>query len=135
MSVTKRTLQGEALVASNGDTPTSAVQIPAVPSDGAFSFSGTLIAVDAAAAPSTRFSVTYFIQWAGTSQGGDITRNVYSAVSTLPGDGGSAQGFAPGNLLGVLGDLGFTLALPGISGKTVKWAWSIDVVQTDLVVP
>jgi hypothetical protein len=127
MNVTKRHIEGATTIpATAGATATRSIVIPLLPARGAWVITGTVQALcaDAAFPP-----VTFFPQFTGRCVDGIATLNSTGAIPTQPVDGGEDQGFQPGGLALVGSDRGLQLeiALTGVAGVAVIWAWDLDV--------
>ena len=126
-TVQKRCVEGLVVVA--GATPTGAITIPVLPKDGAWSLSGHVIAVDES---TPRSSVTFFPRLSGTCAGGVVTQNNTTKISSQPSDGGRAQTWEPGGLTVTIMGQQLEIGVTGIDGKTLAWAWSLDLVVVTL---
>jgi hypothetical protein len=126
-----RHISGTASVAIVQGAPTAIVQIPLFPVDGAFSVSGTLIAVDTGQ-PAVRLSVGYYVQIHGPTQAGEIGNSINANITTLPSDGGAGQGWNPGALVISNETLQLQIGVHGIPEDTIAWGYSLDIVQVCL---
>jgi len=112
-----------------GNTPTRAIVIPLLPMDGAFSVSGTILAVDDA---TPRSSVEFYPRFGGNVVAGNATENDNAGPATQPQDGGTAQAWAPAGLKTSIKGRQLEIILTGIDGKTIAWAWALEVVTIAL---
>ena len=129
MTVAKLHIEGSTkILAPAGATATRSIVIPLLPAQGSWAITGTVQAVRA----DGQFGpVTFFPQFTGGCVKGNAIMNA-SAIPTLPADGGEEQRFAPGGLTLVGSDQGLQLeiALTGVGGVAILWAW--DLVVTTL---
>lgn len=121
-NVQQRHLEGVFSVA--GATATRAITLPALPKDGAWSLSGHVIAVDEA---TPRSSVTFFPRLSGACAAGVMTQNNTTKMSMQPSDGGRLQTWEPGGLTVTITGQQVELQVTGIEGKTLVWAWALDL--------
>lgn len=126
-TVQKRCVEG--LVVVTGATATRAITIPVLPKDGAWSLAGHVIAVDEA---TPRSSVTFFPRLSGTCTAGVVTQNNTTKISSQPSDGGRAQTWEPGGLTVALTGQQLEIEVTGIDGKTLAWAWALDLLVVSL---
>lgn len=127
MNVAKRHIEGATTIpAAAGATATRSIMIPLLPTRGSWVITGTVQALraDAAFPP-----VTFFPQLTGMCVDGITTLNSTGAIPTQPIDGGEAQRFEPGGLTLVGSDQGLQLeiALTGVAGVAIVWAWDLEV--------
>jgi hypothetical protein len=112
-----------------GNTAKRAIVVPLLPMDGAFSISGTILAVDDSA---TRFSVEFYPRFGGSVVAGKVTENSTGAPAAQPQDGGTGQGWAPGAPKATITGRQLEVTLTGIDGKTIDWAWDLEVILFSL---
>jgi hypothetical protein len=127
MNVQKIPVRGTSQTA--GNTPKRAIVVPLLPMDGAFSISGTILAVDDSA---TRFSVEFYPRFGGSVVAGKVTENDTGAPTAQPQDGGTGQGWAPGAPKTTITGRQLEVTLTGIDGKTIDWAWDLEVILFSL---
>ena len=126
-TVQKRCLEG--MVAVTGATATRAITIPVLPKDGAWSLSGSVIAVDEA---SPRSSVTFFPRFSGACSAGVATQNNTTKITSQPSDGGRTRTWEPGGLTMTITGQQLEIEVTGIEGRTLVWAWSLDLLVVSL---
>ena len=127
MSVTKRHIEGVTTIpAAAGATATRSIVIPLLPANGSWVITGT---VQALRADTTFPPMTFFPQFTGMCVNGVATLNSTGEIPTQPVDGGGDQRFEPGGLAVAGSDQGLQLeiALTGVAGVAVIWAWALDV--------
>ncbi len=127
MNVATRHIEGVTKIpAAAGATATRSIVIPLLPANGAWVITGTVQALraDAAFPP-----VTFFPRFTGRCVNGVATLNSTGEIPTEPVDGGEDQRFEPGGLAVAGSDQGLQLeiALTGVAGADVIWAWALDV--------
>jgi hypothetical protein len=137
MNVAKRHIEGSMTIGgAAGGSPTRAIMIPLLPSQGAWVVTGV---VQAVRADGRDGPVTFFPRITGTCSDGLAIPNSTGQMPTEPVDGGLAQGFAPGGLSLVGADaqgLQIEIALTGVAGVAsvagvpsvaICWAWDLEV--------
>jgi hypothetical protein len=127
MHVQKIPIQGTSQTV--GHTPKRAIAIPLLPADGAFSITGTILAVDDS---TTRSSVAFYPRFGGSLVAGKATEDDTGAPDAQPRDSGGAQGWAPGAPKPSITARQMEILLTGIAGKTIYWAWDLEVVLLSL---
>jgi hypothetical protein len=105
---------------------TPIIQIPLLPTDGSFLITGSILATQTGQ-PSERFSVAYNIQLAGPMQGGEVLGTTALVKTTIPTDGGTSQGWAPGPIGFPNTGRNMTLSVVGIVGQVIAWSWDLTV--------
>lgn len=132
----------EGTVTATGAAPLRAISIPLLPTDGSWSITGHLIAVNTA---TPRQSMTFYPQFTGVCEGGVVTNNsptngttnttpTTTATSFVPTNPAtkSKSPWAPGGpALAVTGQQ-VEVELTGIDATTIVWAWSFEVVVVAL---
>ena len=126
-TVQKRCLEG--MVAVTGATATRAITLPVLPKDGAWSLAGSVIAVDEA---TPRSSVTFFPRFSGACSAGVATQNTTTKITSQPSDGGRTRTWEPGGLTMTITGQQLEIEVAGIEGKTLVWAWSLDLLVVSL---
>ena len=127
MNVMKRHIEGATTIpAAAGATATRSIVIPLLPANGAWVITGT---VQALRADATFPPVTFFPRFTGMCVNGVATLNSTGEIPTEPVDGGEGQRFEPGGLAVAGSDQGLQLevALTGVAGVAVIWAWALDI--------
>ena len=128
MNVTTRHIEGSTAIAgSAGGIPTSSIAIPLLPGQGSWAVTGVIQAVRA---DGKHGAVTFFPRIGGSCFNGLATSNTTEMMPIEPVDEGAAQGFQPGgvSLVGAKGQgRQVEIALEGVAGVAVCWAWSLDV--------
>jgi hypothetical protein len=128
MNVAKMHIEGSMTIGGTaGSSPTRAILIPLLPSQGAWFVTGVVVA---ARADGRYGPVTFFPRVTGACSDGLAISNSTGQMPSEPVDGGLAQGFAPGGLSLVGADaqgLQVEIALTGVAGVAVCWAWDLDV--------
>ena len=128
MNGTKMHIEGSITIGgATSGSPTRAIMIPLLPSQGAWVITGTVVA---ARADGRYGPVTFFPRVTGACSDGLAIANSKGQMPTEPLDGGLAQGFQPGGLSLVGADaegLQVEIALTGVAGVAVCWAWDLDV--------
>ena len=127
MNVATRHIEGVTKIpAAAGATATRSIVIPLLPTQGSWVITGTVQALraDAGLPP-----VTFFPRFTGRCVNGVATLNSTGEIPTEPVDGGEDQRFEPGGLAVAGSDQGLQLeiALTGVAGADVIWAWALDV--------
>ncbi|MEP7126319.1 MAG: hypothetical protein ABJE95_35635 [Byssovorax sp.] len=134
MNVAKRHIEGSTTIGgAAGGSPTRAIMIPLLPSQGAWVVTGV---VQAVRADGQYGPVTFFPRITGTCSGGVAIANSTGPMPTEPVDGGLAQGFEPGGLsLAGAGAQGLQLEIEltgvasvvGAPGVAICWSWDLEV--------
>jgi hypothetical protein len=127
MNVATRHVEGATtILATAGTTATRSIVIPLLPRQGSWVITGT---VQALRADGLQGPVTFFPQFTGGCVKGVATLNSAGVIPTQPVDGGVAQHFRPGGLSLVGSDQGLQLeiALTGVAGVAICWAWHLVV--------
>jgi len=124
-------VQGQCQTVNPG-SPTIEIPLPQLPSTGAWSVDGTILAFNTGApAAADNASVAFTLFISGNSVGGAALRNDGggpSPYTTLPANGGLgvALSVAIGSGPGLTQTLYLTLN-DGVSPSTVAWGWDLDV--------
>ena len=126
-NVETRHFEGTFAVAGANKKP--AIVVPLLPKDGAWTITGQVVAVDEA---NPRHSVTFFPRFTGVCASGVVTENNTGPIAMQPKDGGKAQAWEPGGLFPIITGSRLEVAVGGIEGKTLLWAWSLDLVVVSL---
>jgi hypothetical protein len=134
MNVAKRHIEGSTTIgAAAGGSPTRAIMIPLLPSQGSWVITGV---VQAVRADGKYGPVTFFPRITGTCSDGLAIANSTGQMPSEPVDGGLAQGFEPGGLSLAGADaqgLQIEIALTGVAsvagapGVAICWAWDLEV--------
>lgn len=126
-SIQNRCLEGVCTVA--GATATRAITLPLLPKEGAWSLVGHVIAVDEA---SPRSSVTFYPRISGSCAAGVVTQNNVTKIMSQPSDGGRVQTWEPGGLSVTITGQQVEIQVAGIEGKTLIWAWALEVLLVSM---
>lgn len=133
MNVSKRHIEGSTQILGPASaTPTSSIVIPLLPPQGSWVITGI---VQGMRADGLHGPVTFFPRFTGSCAKGVATPNNTGKIPTQPVDGGGGQGFQPGGLSLVGADERgpqMEIALTGVAGVAIFWAWELDVVVMSL---
>jgi hypothetical protein len=126
MNVDKIALQGT--YETRDSTPARALVMPLLPNDGSYAITGTILAVEDAP---TRPCVAFYPRFVGSIVAGSGTDN--SAVQAMPPSSkAAAQASGTSAPQVVVTGRQLEVLLTGAAGKTVQWAWDLELVTLTL---